>query len=460
MRVASILRWSTFAFIVLAGAGLAFAYSQGQFVGLVGDERPLALLGARIYDPVLRTISEDMTVIIEGRFIVSVGDEHAVLPEGARILDVRDLTLMPGFIDSNVRISGIAADPSTGTRDLGWLPYFWKFVRKFPDRRRQLIQAGVTTVRSVGDPHPWVAMLADRTARHELAGPRVLFSGPVFTAPGGQPVARLRAAGQGDTSFIAQVTRQVADTAQARIAVNRLSGNVDFIAAVVDRRNPDGLPGLRRDVLRAIVRTAASHHLATAAYIGSVRDINAAIDAGVTGIEGMPGDAPIDLATLSRLRDGNIFVDPMLEATQRIESRIHRDRARMETVQGNVRRLHEVGVTLVAGSGAPNTGTLFGRSLHAEMERLVTVGLEPADALAAATSDAAAYLGLQDRLGRIAAGRFADIVAVAGNPLINISDAARIRLVIADGRVLVDKLGERRRRHGVVALQNGRPGDQ
>ncbi len=124
----------------------------------------------------------------------------------------------------------------------------------------------------------------------------------------------------------------------------------------------------------------------------------------------------------------------------------------MRRARRNVRSLHEAGVPIVAGSGAPELAIDFGPGLHAELRNLVEAGLKPAEAIAAATSVAAEQLGLAGRLGSITPGKLADIVAVAGDPGADIRAAADIRLVIADGQVLFDRLDRDRDRPGSIAL--------
>jgi imidazolonepropionase-like amidohydrolase len=97
-----------------------------------------------------------------------------------------------------------------------------------------------------------------------------------------------------------------------------------------------------------------------------------------------------------------------------------------------VRRLADSGVTVLAGTDAPNPGTVFGASLHRELELLVRCGISPAQALAAATTEPAKVFGLTDR-GRAAAGQRADLVLVSGNPLTDITATRAIELIWRGG---------------------------
>ena len=458
MRTATIAKWSALALFVLTGVGFAFAYSRGQYTPEAESESAaIAILGARVYDPAHDIVTENAVVIVEGRRISAVGDDYTPIPDGARTIDARGLTLLPGFIDAHVSISGIPPDPETGVRSIGWLPYFWKFIRKFPERRQRLIQAGITSVRTFGDPHPWIGSLGGRIGRHELAGPRIFASGPIFTAPGGWLVERLRAAGQGDTSFLAQVALQIGDTAAARIAVYRLVDEVGFVSASLEGQEDS--PVLGPEVLGSIVSAARNERLSVFATVDGNADIEAALAAGVHGIEGVPADALLTSSTLADLRRRNLTVDPMLartlhQAGRSVSADAPGDRSAHEPAIAafeNVRRLSAAGVPLLAGTGAPAAGAELGNTLHVELTRLVGAGLTPRDAIAAATWRTAKSLGVTDSLGTVAPGMLADLVAVGGDPLSDISATSDIYLVIADGQVLVNKPYDIQPRGGLIA---------
>ncbi len=450
-----LLKWALPAVLLVAGAALAVVFARGQYPGQPVDGPPLALVGARVYDPGRDTLIDPATVIIRGREIAAVGAYEPV-PDSARVLYVDGLTLLPGFIDSHVHLSGIRSRIPDGRRELGWLRYLWRFVRRFPERREALIRSGITTVKSLGDPYPWVFGLAEHIDRHELGGPRVYASGPMFTALGGHPVARLRRAGQGDTSFIAQVTRQVIGPAEAETAVNQLARQVNFLSVVLERRGDPELPRLKPSVLYKVTATAHTHGLQVLAHVSTLEDLALALAAGVDGIEHLPFDRPIDSLTLAELRQRQIVVAPTLQALEQQIGELEGDTASARQARDNLRRLIGAGVPVVAGSDAPSPGTTFGYTLHEELRNLVEAGLTPRQAIAAATTVAARHLGHADRLGAIAPGMLADIIAVPGDPLADIRATGAVYLVIADGQVLLDRLSEVRR-PGTVVLGPATP---
>lgn len=450
MRLWSALKWSALAAVVLGAAGLIYVYTRGHYPGQSLDGPPLALVGARIYDPVGDSLIEGATVIVNGRRITAVS-ASASIPDGSRILWARGLTLLPGLIDSHVHLSGIRARIPDGKRELGPIAYFWRFMRRFPDRRRALIESGITTVKSQGDPYPWIVKFAERIERHELAGPRIFAAGPAITAPGGHPVAQLRQAGQGDSSFIAQVTRQVSGSAEARSAVAALARRVDFITAVLEQRGDSTLPTLSAAMLHIISSTAHEEGLRIAAHVSTAAQLDLALPAGVDGIEHVPYDMALADVALDELVGRRVFVDPTLQALEELLGELRGDTAAAREARANTRRLCEAGVAIVVGSDAPGAGTTFGFTLHEELRNLVEVGMSPGEAIAAATIVAADYLGLADSLGTIEPGKWADIIGVAGDPLTDITAASDIYLVIADGQPLVDRLDRVRREGGIIA---------
>lgn len=448
--VIKLFSWSALVVLFAASVATFIVFSRQLYPGRSVDDETLALVGGRIYDPFARQFIEHAVVVLDGREIVSV-DERGEIPEAARVLNVTGLTLVPGLIDSHVHFAGIRTRVADGSRELGWLAYLWRFVRRFPERRRSFIEAGVTTVKSLGDPYPWIVNFAQRIQRHDLAGPRILAGGPMFTAPGGHPVAYLRRAGQGDTSYIAQVTRQLTDPLEARTAVNRIAAQVDFIIAVLETRGDNSLPKLPEVLVNATVASAHAHGLSALIHVSSVDDVAMAIDLNADGIEHVPYDQPMDTLLLNRLRDSRLTVDPTLQALDQSLGEALGDTLSARWARENTRRLYDAGIPLVAGSDAPNPGTTFGFTLHEELRNLVEVGLTPAEAISAATSVAARHLGLPDKLGSIAPGKWADIVAVAGDPTADIAVLSDIYLVIADGQVLLDRLADVRRRGTVIA---------
>ena len=106
-----------------------------------------------------------------------------------------------------------------------------------------------------------------------------------------------------------------------------------------------------------------------------------------------------------------------------------------------VKRLYDAGVNIAVGTDSGAPGVVIGSAVHKELEVMIEAGISPLAAIVSATKKAAENLGAGNELGTIEVGKLADIVVVSGHPTTYIADTKNIKLVIKDGRVLVDKLG-------------------
>jgi imidazolonepropionase-like amidohydrolase len=197
--------------------------------------------------------------------------------------------------------------------------------------------------------------------------------------------------------------------------------------------------------------------------VSSTAGVEEVVSAGVDVVAHVPADAELDKTLVERIAEAGIVVGPTLAtientlgepggaavvADPRLAEALGDAWARRLTsdapgwhgrqmppysrAEDNVRRLADAGVTLLAGTDAPNPGTVFGASLHRELELLVRCGIGPAQALAAATAEPARVFGLADRR-RVAAGQRADLVLVSGDPLTDITATRAIERIWRGG---------------------------
>jgi imidazolonepropionase-like amidohydrolase len=326
-----------------------------------------------------------------------------------------------------------------------------------PRRRRALLEAGVTTVRDVGNIVGTSLALKREGAAGRLAGPRVLAAGPMFTAPGGIPASTDFG---GALWVIERITRQVSDPDAARGEVRRLAASgFEGVSAVCDGGVDDRVPRLDPTVLRAVVSEAHAAGLWATVATGRVRDVRDAIAAGADSIlRGAVYDGPLPPDVVQQLRAGGVayvpslsLVDAFAERAERggpplvyseaweTLRRVVREGGRMAPLaplMETVRAAAAAGVRIGAGTA---TGGGLETTLPRELELLVAAGLSPAAALLAATRDGAAALHLERDLGTLEAGKLADLVLVAGRPWERIEDVRAVRLVIQSGRVVVDR---------------------
>jgi len=187
------------------------------------------------------------------------------------------------------------------------------------------------------------------------------------------------------------------------------------------------------------------------------------VSAGVDVVAHVPANAELDRALVERMAEARVVVGPTLATventlgepggaavagdprlaealgdawvrrlTSNVSGSLGQEMPPYSQAEANVRRLADAGIALLAGTDAPNPGTVFGASLHRELELLVRCGISPAQALAAATAEPARVFGLADR-GRVAAGQRADLVLVSGDPLTDITATRAIERIWRGG---------------------------
>lgn len=394
----------------------------------------LALVGATaLVGPDLRPVT-DATVVIQHGRIIAVGADVDV-PPGADIVQVQGRTVLPGLIDSHVHLGnpemerGEQGGPGIVVRSVtGWL-------RHVAPKRRALLEHGVTSVRSMGDDPTWIREMRRRVADGELEGPRVFAAGPIFTAPGGHPLATIGAAPEDD--FV----RLPASPDEARTMVENLvrgDDPVDLIKVVQDRGDPRRLvlEPIRTDILNAIVEAAHAHDVPVFAHWGTAQDLKELLDAGVDGVDHLEPrgvGAGWDPDLRQRAIDAGVTLAPTLAVT---EVAVPGDTG--ELLQRRTLEFHQAGGTIIAASDAGMPGVYAGESLIRELELLVQAGLSPREALVAATSTPARSIGA-DHIGVIAPGRSADLLVVDGDPLADLAAVRDVHLVVRDGRVVVDR---------------------
>jgi len=430
-----------------------------------GQKEPtgVALIGATLIDGSGGPALPDAVVVVRGSRIESIGTRAGFqLPERTRELDVSGRWIIPGLIDAHVHLS----DGNAGVLDWA-LPRYLAF--------------GVTTVRDVHGKLVTALALRDALADGTRQGPRVYAAGAMID---GLPTTYADAIGANRP-------------ADARKAVDRLvNGGADFIK-IYTRIDPALLRGLLDEAktfnLRVTGHLGLTDAVAAArAGIGSIEHLTGVPEAasrspsslyaahyrsffaGWTAFE--RSWAELDSASLarvaeelvrnhvilvptlilhetfSRLDDPALLGDTILRLVPEAERRrwnvpdmiaragwtgedfaaFRRSRPRQDLF---LRQFVRAGGTVAAGTDAANQMLVPGYALHREMELLVQAGLEPRDALLAATRNGALVLGT-DSLGLLAPGNVADLVVLARDPLADIRNTLALEQVVSRGRVL------------------------
>jgi imidazolonepropionase-like amidohydrolase len=389
------------------------------------EQQTLVIRGGTLFDGTARESSDNKIILIENGRIAAIG-EDCEIPQGAREIDATGYAILPGLIDLHVHFGA----PSEENSDMSFTEQISDYTSYRPAVRKALHDAGVTAIRSVRDMKDWILELKRQVASGNLDGPRVYCAGPIFTAPGGHPAGTIY---RGNPWLITEATRQVDDPEKARAEVRALARDgVDGIKAVYDGRRA---PRLSLAVLQAIIDETHKHDLWVAVHTHDLQELREAAKAGADSIEhGTYDESRLDVETVEMLKEENVACVPTLAGFDTYAGLGASPRERME----NVKTVWEAGVLIGAGTDTQGPRMAFGRSLHREMELLVEAGLTPSEAILAATRNAAVTLRVDDELGTIEKGKLADLILVKGKPWETISDIREVRVVIQDGKVVVD----------------------
>ncbi len=444
-------------FAVLFGPALLALVLAVHFVAQSAQQSVL-VKAARLLDPRTGKVLSPAAVLIENDRIKEVGTPaqlQANATANVTTIDLGNATLLPGLIDSHTHLLLNVMIPSEAeirNRFNGmFVPGLLLAIVESPSKRvllgaqlaREDLESGFTTVRNLG--HSGIdgdAALRDAINAGRLVGPRILASGRKI-AQRGNYVQDLNPA-LAETIF-QQEFLPVDGPDQARLVVQRnLFYNVDVIKVALD-------DDLTLEEMAAIVSEAHRQRLRVAVHAVSTSSIQTAIDAGADSIE--HGNNVTD-EQLKVMRDKGIFFDltptfygdrflkilegSILMSPSFRSTRASSDERGRERYNSLVTRVLKSGVKFAAGSDMCwyFPGKTRGEATANVFPSLHEGGMSSLDVLRAITINAAEMLGWQDRVGAIEPGKFADLVAVAGDPLVDITELERVRFVMKDGRVV------------------------
>jgi imidazolonepropionase-like amidohydrolase len=413
---------------------------------------------AHLLDPRTGNVLSPAAVLIQDGKIEQVGAPaqlKANAPKGVQTIDLGDATLLPGLIDSHTHLlvdPTVQSEAERSRRYNGdFVPGLLLAIVESPSKRvligaqlaREDLDSGITTVRNLG--HSGIdgdVALRDAINAGRVPGPRILASGRKF-AKGGDYIQNLNPALA--EAILDQEFLSVNGPDQARQAVQKnLLYAVDVIKITISANYTVA-------EIAAIVDEAHQQHIKVAAHAVDTASIQIAIDGGVDSVE--HGNEITD-EQLKQMRDKGIFFDftptfygdfftRLTEATvmmspARRERWAQLDVSDTQTYNNLVQHVLKSGVKFAAGSdmGWCFPGKTRGQTSVSRFPVLHQAGIPSLDVLRAITTKAAEMLGWQDRVGAIEPGKFADLVAVAGDPLADITEIERVRFVMKNGEVV------------------------
>ncbi len=382
-----------------------------------------------------RMVEKPVVVITDGR-IVSVGTQGAAIPAGARRVDLPGMTLLPGLIDMHVHLTSLAE--IGGYRRLEFTDSFWTAVGVA--NARKTLDAGFTTVRNVGASDFGDVALRQAIDGGWIPGPRVVTATWAIGATGGHcddtglpPSYDYKAVSQVDSPDAGRAKVRWLKKYGAQVIKICATGGVFSLGDAV------GAQQLTVEEMRAIVDEAHMADMKVAAHAHGDEGIRAAIKAGVDTIEhaSLASDAAIaEAKKAGTWFSMDVYNDDYILATGTSNGTLPESLAKEKEIglkqRQTFQRAVRAGVKMVFGSDA---GVYPHGDNGRQFAKMVEWGMTPIQAIQAATVSAGEALGRSKDVGAIEAGRWGDMIAVAGDPLADVRVLETVPFVMKGGVV-------------------------
>jgi len=423
-------RWMAVLVTVAGLGGTAFAQTAAN--------RVVAVRAGKLVDVEAGRVLTDQTIVIEGERIKAVGPTGSLaVPAGAERIDLSGATVLPGLIDAHTHLTG---NPYLGGyRGLG--------VSAMRDAlygarsARVTLQACFTTVRNVGAGSYGDVALRDAINDGDVPGPRMLVSGPALGIKGGHcdsnllpPEFNYTSEGVADGPWAARAkVREVVKYGADLIKICATGG-------VLSKGDGVGTQQYTEEEMAAIVDEAHKLERKVAAHAHGTAGIKAAIRAGVDSIEHA---SLIDEEGIRLARQKGTYLvmdiyndDFILSEGEKagiLPESLEKERQVGQLQRDNFRKAFQGGATMAFGSDA---GVYPHGDNAKQFFYMVRYGMTPMQAIQAATINGAKLLGLASKVGSVAPGKYADLIAVSGDPMQDVTVLTKVGFVMKGGQVV------------------------
>ncbi|NQY63169.1 MAG: amidohydrolase family protein [Alteromonadaceae bacterium] len=407
--------------IIFITAIFMIAYQKDLYVWQ-NPQQNMWITNGQLFDGTSEQAIKNPGILVENGKISCLGST-CKRPQDVIHIDATGKGIVPGLIDLHGHILSAKAEGIQQS-----IPaMIWDQLRFLPSVRRELIAAGITSYRTLGDVMPAIFQLKEELNEQNLAGPRIFIAGPIFTIKDGHPSQNKRI----PDWVLERATVQSDDPVYVKQQIAALAKQgIDGVKVVYQSYTDDQgvviMPRISNKTLHAITSEARKHGLWVAVHTGTPEETDEAIAAGITTIEhGIRHGNLIETKMMKKIVENNIIYVPTL--------------GREPKGHLNIASLNQSGVMFGVGTDSP-VEMINGNSYRKELSRMVKAGIPDVKALLAATRNGADALGKSDELGTIEVGKFADILLVDGQPWQDITELKNIDMVILSGRIALDNL--------------------
>jgi imidazolonepropionase-like amidohydrolase len=411
-------------------------------LGVSAFGQVIVVKAGRLVDPDSGTVLTDQKIMIVGNKIAAVGKELHI-PGDAKWIDLSDKTVLPGLIDCHTHLAdGNALQNGEPFNVLGKTAS--RVVLESVPNARDTLLSGITTVRDVGTYRALNDVaLRDAIARGDIIGPRMYVAGAYITITGGAGAMTGQAPDiqlpwdlhYGEANSPWEVRQKV------RLLAHNGADHIKVLStgAVLTHGSSPNATEFTLEELQAAVDEAHNFGLRVAAHAHNAHGIKNAIRAGVASVEHA---TLIDDEGIALAKEHGTYLDMDVYDEECIQEEgkkgiipadfLEHDRELGEKHRQNFRKAVAAGVKMSFGT---DLGVCPYGSSPKQFAFMVKYGMTPMQAIQAATSNAADLLGHSNELGSVKVGKFADLVAVSGDPLKDISLLERVEFVMKDGKV-------------------------